>query len=226
MLTILVRTLIIYTLLILTMRFMGKRQLGELEVSDLVTTLLLSEIASLPIGNPDIPLSHAVLPILTLTSLEVVLSGALLKIPLLKSIFSIRPAILVKDGKPDRATLRDMRISSEELLSQLRQKDVVDPSEVAYAILEPNGQVSVIKRASERQPTTRELGVNPPDGGMMHLIISDGAVNRRNLALSGKDEHWLEAVLRAHKLSADEVFLLMADDGGTVRIYPRRECAS
>ena len=122
MVTILIRTLIVYVALIGTMRFMGKRQLGELEISDLVTTLLLSDIATLPITNTDLPLSHALIPILTLTSLEVVLSGVLLKLPSLKRVLSVRPAILVRHGKPDRAVMRSVRVSAEELLSQLRQK--------------------------------------------------------------------------------------------------------
>ncbi len=222
MLTILIRTLIIYLSLIVIMRFMGKRQLGELEVSDLVITLLLSEIASLPITNVDIPLSHALIPLLTLTSLEVVLSGALLKIPLLKRVFSIRPAILVRGGKPDRATLRAMRISSEELFSQLRQKDVTDLRELSYAILEPNGQISVVKRATERQATTSEMGVKPTETGMMHLIICDGEVNDRNLTLAGKDDRWLAEILQAHKLTVPDIFLLTVDDSGTVRIYPNK----
>ncbi len=226
MLTILIRTLIIYLSLIFTMRFMGKRQLGELEISDLVTTLLLSEIASLPITNTDIPLSHAILPILTLTALEVLLSGALLKFPALKRLFSVRPAILVRNGKPDRRAMRSMRISSEELMSQLRQKDVTDPHDVAYAILEPNGQISVVLRDSARQATTRELGIHPAETGMMHLIIADGDINRRNLSLAGRDERWLTEILEAHGLSPSEVFLLLTDDGSKVRIYPRGERAS
>ncbi len=221
MLTILIRTLIIYGSLILTMRFMGKRQLGELEITDLVTTLLLSEIASLPITNVDIPLSHALIPILTLMALEVVLSGLQLKIPGLKRVFSVRPAILVRNGKPDRAAMRAMRISAEELFSQLRQKDVTDPSELAYAILEPSGQISVIKRATERQPTTREMGVNPPETGMMHLIIADGRVNSDNLARAGRDRRWLAEILGAHRLAEEEVFLLLVDDSGGTRIVPR-----
>lgn len=225
MITILIRTLIIYASLIITMRFMGKRQLGELEISDLVTTLLLSEIASLPITNTEIPLSHALIPILTLTALEVVLSGALLKIPVLKRVFSIRPAVLVRHGKPDRAVLRSMRISSDELMSQLRQKDVSDPNEVEYAILEPNGQISVVKRAVARQATTRELGINPPEAGMMHLIVADGVVNERNLTMAGKDERWLNEILASRKMTLPEIFLLMVDDGGTVRVYPQRERA-
>ena len=149
-----------------------------------------------------------------------------MKIPLLKRVLAIRPAILVRDGKPDRAALRSVRISSEELLSQLRQKDVTDPHEVAYAILEPNGQISVVKRATARQATTQELGVTPTECGMMHLVLCDGVVNSRNLSMAGKDERWLSEILGAHKLTPDDVFLLMVDDAGTVRIYPQTERAS
>ncbi len=226
MLTILIRTLIIYLSLIMTMRFMGKRQLGELEISDLVTTLLLSEVASLPLTNTDIPLSHALIPILTLTSLEVLLSGLILKFPSLKRLLSIRPAILIRYGKPDRTVMQQMRISSEELLSQLRLKDVVDFREVAYAILEPNGQISVIKQAAAQQPTAAEFGISTTETGMMHLIISDGTVNLRNLQLSGKSETWLSSVLSAHGLAVSDVFLLLTDDAGGVRIYPRKERVS
>ena len=102
MLTILLRTLIIYLTLVVTMRVMGKRQLGDLEVSELVTTLLLSEVASLPITNQDIPLAFAIVPVLTLMSLEVLLSGLLLHVPVLKKALSVRPTILIRHGKPNR----------------------------------------------------------------------------------------------------------------------------
>lgn len=221
MITILIRTLIIYVSLIMIMRFMGKRQLGELEISDLVTTLLVSEIASLPLTNTDVPLSHAILPILVLTSLEVLLSGAQIKIPLLKKLFSIRPAILIRHGVPDRAVMRSVRVSSEELLSQLRQKDVTDPHEVEYAILEPNGQISVVKRAREQPPTLEQLDMNVPERGMMHMVICDGKINTRNLTLAGKDERWLEAYLLTKRTRADDVFLLLVDDSGKTRLYSR-----
>ena len=181
MLTILLRTLIIYLTLVVTMRVMGKRQLGELEVSELVTTLLLSEVASLPITNQDIPLAFAIVP-----------------------------------------AMKKSRISAEELFSHLRQKGVSDPDQVEYAIAEPNGQLSVALRATERQATTRELGVDPPEPGIMHLIIHDGVINDRNLTLAGRDRRWLDQLLAAHRLTPDRVFLLLTDDGGTVRILPRR----
>ena len=221
MITIFIRTLIVYFFLIATMRFMGKRQLGELEISDLVTTLLLSDIATLPITNTDIPLSHALIPILTLTSLELALSGLLLKLPLLKRVLSVRPAILVKHGKPDSAAMETARVSAEELLSQLRQKDIADPSEVEYAILEPNGQISIIKKASQKEATAADLGLSPDERGMMHLLVCDGKINQRNLTLAGWDEARLFRELTRRKIKLPDVFLLLADDRGRVALYPR-----
>ena len=221
MVTILIRTLVVYFFLIATMRFMGKRQLGELEISDLVTTLLLSDIATLPITNTDIPLSHALIPILTLTSLEVVLSGLLLKIPVFKKILSVRPAILVRHGKPDSSAMASVRVSAEELLSQLRQKDVSDPSEVEYAILEPNGQISIVKKTAQREATAADLGLAPDERGMMHLLVCDGRINRSNLSLAGWDEARLFRELTKRQTKLSDVFLLLADDGGRVALYPR-----
>ena len=221
MVTILIRTLIVYFSLIATMRLMGKRQLGELEISDLVTTLLLSDIATLPITNTDIPLSHALIPILTLTSLELALSGLLLKIPFLKKILSVRPTILVKHGKPDSNAMASARVSAEELLSQLRQKDVADPTELEYAILEPNGQISIVKKAAQKEATAADLGLSPDERGMMHLLVCDGRINRRNLSLAGWDEARLFRELTKQKVELPDVFLMLADDGGRVALYPR-----
>ena len=219
MTVIFVRTLIIYSLLIMIMRFMGKRQLGELEIADLVTTLLISEVASLPLTDRNIPLTHALVPVLTLMALEVLLSWGLLKIPFLKKILSVRPALLVRNGVPDRKVMASVRVSSEELMSQLRQKDVSDLSEVEYAILEPNGQISVILRSADRPATPRDLGIKTAEAGMMHLVISDGQIYPRNLALAGKDAAWLETFLKTHGVTAKEVFLLLVDDRGEARLH-------
>ena len=220
---ILFRTLIIYVCLMAAMAFMGKRQLGELELSELITALLLSEVASLPITNQDIPLSHALLPILTLISLEVLLSGLLLKLPFLKKLLGVRPAILIHHGKMDRDAMRNIRISADELLSQLRLKDVTDPSDVEYAILEPNGQISVILSTKARPATTQEMGLELKEHGIMHLLVTDGKVNQKNLPLAGKDMRWLEKYLKEKKVAMDEVFLLLADDGGRVSLQTRKK---
>ena len=222
MVTILLRTLIIYVCLIATLRFMGKRQLGELEVSELVTTLLLSEIASLPITNQDIPIAYALIPILTLVALEVVLSSLLLKWPWLKKALSTRPAFLIDRGKLDAKMLRSVRISIDEFMSQLRQKDVFDLDEVEYAILEPNGQISIVPKAKARTVTLSDLDLHPKEHGMMHLIIVDGVVNQRNLSCIGKDLYWVDRILNEYGLRVSDVLVMTADDALTVRVISRK----
>lgn len=210
MLTVLIRTLIIYAFLLISMRFMGKRQLGELEISELVVTFLLSEIASLPITNTEIPLLHALIPVLALMALEVILSTFALKLPRLKSAISMHPALIIYEGKLLGRELLTARISIEEFLSQLRQKDIFDLAEVEYAVLEPNGQISVIsKNGSELENT------------LMHLIISDGVINHKNLELIEKNVAWLEKTLKSLRHSAKDVFLMTADRQGRVRLVRR-----
>lgn len=212
MLVILLRTLLIYGFLILIMRFMGKRQLGELEITDLVTTLLISEIASLPLTEEDIPLHHALLPILIIAGLEVGMSALLLKGPIFKRLLIPRPTILMSHGVPDRKAMKKARLSCEELLSQLRLKGVNDPQNVEYAVMESNGQISVIQSESDGGSTTLT--------GVMRLIISDGWVNRDNLRLIGRDTDWLEKYLKKRGLHARDVFMLLSDGGKVLRLYP------
>jgi uncharacterized membrane protein YcaP (DUF421 family) len=211
MLTLLIRTLLIYTILIAIMRLMGKRQLGELEITDLVTTLLISEIASLPLTEESIPLHHAVIPVLTLALLEVGASALLLKLPAVKRLLMPRPTLLLLHGVPDRTAMKKARLSCEELLSQLRLKEIYDPQDVAFAVMEPNGQISVIPEAESEGP--------PPSRGMLRLIISDGGINHGNLRLIGKDTAWLETYLKRRGYLPREVFMLLSD-GELTRLYP------
>ena len=222
LITIFVRTVLIYLLLLVTMRLMGKRQLGELEISDLITTFMLSEIAALPITNQDIPLSFAIIPILTLMCLEVFLSAALLHIPVCKRLLSTKPVLLVYKGKIQRTELRKTRISMEELLSELRQQSIVDPGQVEYAILEQNGKISVIAKAAFRQPTISEAGLTAVESGISHLLISDGKINKVNLSRYGKDEAWLEEQLSQNHIRLEDTFYFLIDDAGTVRVESKQ----
>ena len=209
MLTLLIRTLLIYAVLIAIMRLMGKRQLGELEITDLVTTLLISEIASLPLTEESIPLHHAIIPVLTLALLEVGASALLLKLPAVKRLLMPRPTLLLLHGVPDRTAMKKARLSCEELLSQLRLKEIYDPQDVAFAVMEPNGQISVIPEAEGTLPSC----------GMLRLIISDGGINHENLRSIGKDTAWLEAYLKRRGYLPRQVFMLLSD-GELTRLYP------
>ena len=214
MTTILFRTLIIYVILIAIMRLMGKRQIGELEVTDLVTTLLISEIASLPITNQEIPLAYAVIPMTTLLILEVFSSMVLIRFPKLKNVVSARPTVIINRGRLDQRALRDLRISLDELMSEIRQSGVTDLSLVECAILEKNGKLTVLPKARFLPPTAEDLDVDVGDDGLMHIVYSNGAFSRAGLSLIGKDRFWVENQLKRRGLSLSELFCVTANENG------------
>ena len=142
------------------MRLMGKRQIGQLEVTDFVTTLLLSEIATLPLEDPDIPIINALIPMITLLTFEVVSSTILCRTPRLKNLFSSRPGFLIRNGKLEQKEMIKNRISPDELMSELRQNGYTELSEVAYAIIEQDGTLTVIPRSENRAVTPKDININ------------------------------------------------------------------
>ncbi len=214
MLTILFRTFVVYVTLIATMRIMGKRQLGELEISELVTTLLISEIASLPIVDQDIPVLHAIIPLVTILTLEVILSVILLKIPRLKNLASARPSVLIRHGKIDQGEMRRIRISIDELISEIRQSGLGSIAQVDYAILEQNGKISIIPRKSAQPPDAAALGLDPQENGIVHVLIADGVINQYNMKLFFFTDKRLEQELQKRRKKLADIFFLGIDDGG------------
>ena len=206
MASVIARTLIIYVLLSFSLKVMGKRQLGELDVTELVSTLLVSEIASLPIDDPDLPLLNAILPILFILSLEVLLSTIKNKSEKLKRKIEGEPVYIIYKGRLLQKALRDNRISVNELMSEIRAQGIGDISEVNYAILEQNGSLSVL---------------NKSDGNISHPIIIDGEVNRSALKSNGFDDNWLRARLDESRVSKKNVFLMTVDDEGKIYIIER-----
>lgn len=218
MLQIFIRTVLIYVFLIITMRVMGKRQLGELDVGELVITILLSDIASLPITNPEKPILSALIPIATLAILEILTSTLILRSAFVKKLLSSKPSILISHGRLDKSALKKARISIEDLVSQMRQNGLYDLSEVDYAILEENGKMSIIPKARNRQPDMKDLNLATEDSGVMHILISDGIINTHGLNILNKNRNWLLAILKDHSLTAHEVFCLTCNDSGKIYI--------
>lgn len=219
---ILIRTVIIYIVLVGAMRLMGKRQLGQLEVSDLVSTLLLSEIAALPIENHSIPLIYAIIPIILVLAAEVFSAALLSRFPALKDILSTRPTVLVKQGIPQEMALRRARISADELMVALRRAGSTDLSSVAYAILEQDGSVSVIPTAPEKPATASDIGASPAENGIYHILVENGKINRHGLDAANKNERWVGQFLITADCRIDDVFLLLADDGGNLRFFKKQ----
>lgn len=214
MTTILIRTLIVYIALIVTMRLMGKRQIGELEVTDLVTTLLISEIASLPITNQEIPVLFAIIPMVLLLVLEVFSSFILIRFPRLKKFVSASPTVIIQNGKLQQEALQDLRLSMEELMSEIRQQGLTDPEQIECAILEKNGKLTVIPKALQATPTVEQLGLQPSNDALMHVVFSNGAYSKEGLALIGKERRWVEKQLLRRGLDIKELFCVMANERG------------
>ena len=203
MTSIVARTLIIYIFLSFMLRIMGKRQLGELEVSELVSTLLVSEIASLPIDNPDIPLLNAIIPIALIVSIEVILSTIKNKSERLKKTIEGEPEYIIYKGRLLQNALRDNRMSVNELLSQLRAQGVGSIDEVYYAAVEKSGSLSVLKRG---------------ETDLAHTIIIDGSIIEENLNSLGYNEIWLEKRLKERSAKRGDIFLMTVTDDGQIGI--------
>ena len=216
------RTLLIYFVLTVTMRLMGKRQIAQLEITDLVTTILISEIASLPLTDKSIPLLHAIIPILSLLSFEVLTSYLLARNPKIKGLLSARPAVLIQDGVISQKAMGRARISADELISELRQNGVSDPAQVRYAILEQNGKISVILY-QRYQPVTPDIQkAEIEEEGLFHIIIDKGVVNSHSLAELKLSEKELSLLLKKEKKKKEEIYLMLMNDKKEHRILPTR----
>ena len=221
MTTIFIRTIIIYVVLLTSMRLMGKRQLGELEISDLITTLLVSEIASLPITDTNIPVSHAIIPIIVLLSLEVSISTLLSKFPKIKFIFSVRPSTIIRNGNICKKSLEDSRLSFDELFSQLRQQGYDDISQIEYAILEQNGNLTVIPKAKYKPLSPDTIGIKVEETGLFHIIIEHGKINAHGLKQIGYTTEKLKRTLSRLGYTPEDIYLMMINDANETRIIPK-----
>ena len=217
------RTIFLYVFITVVIRLMGKRQVGELEMSELVTTLLLSQIASLPIEEPEIPIPHVILPVLFIVAVEIVITFAKSRINCLKRIFEPRPSFLIDRGRIDQREMAKMRITIGELLSEVRQQGYRDVGEVYYAILEENGKFSIIPRSDCEPVTPRDLGHTPRETGCALPIIQDGVIDKEALAHVGRGEEWLCEICRERGTLPSEVFLLTMDDSGSILLTEKEK---
>ena len=223
MITIILRTVFLYFLVLFVIRLMGKRQIGELQTSEFIITVLLSEIASAPVTNADLPLTRAIVPVLVLLALELSISAALLHSDFLKRIFYGSPSVLIARGKISIREMRKNRMEMDELLSELRQCGISDPADVEYAILEENGRLSVFPTAENAPLTPKDMNLKKKETGIAHVCLIDGRVIDRNLALAGWTRERLDAELKQRGLSAPEVFVFTVDDGGKITCVKKED---
>ena len=217
MFTGLIRTIILYIFIIIGIRLMGKRQVGELEPSELVLSLIIADLASVPMQDYGIPLLTGILPILALLAMTMILSVLTMKSVRFRALMCGRPSIVIRDGLLDQREMARNRLTIDELLEELRAKGYTDPATVKYAILETNGQLSVLPYANQKPPTAQQLQVSAEESGLPLVVISDGRLLEHNLRALGRDRKWLDQRLEERGCSGLEaVFLLLVDQTGSI----------
>ena len=200
------RTAFLYLVLIASVRLMGKRQVGQMEPAEFVVTMLVANLASIPMQDDGIPLFSGLVPILTVLGAELVLSTASMWSIALRRVLCGKPVILIENGHILQDNLRRTRITVDELTGHLRLKDVMDLKTVQYAILETNGDLSVFLYPADRPATAKEAGIQADRQDLPVTLIDDGRLLRKNLPLAKKDENWVQRVLRSHNTTIKQTF--------------------
>lgn len=215
----LIRTLILYAIVIVSMRIMGKRQIGEMQASELVVTLMISDLAALPMQETGIPIMNGIVPILALVFIEIILSFAMLKWPYIRKIISGRPVVVIKDGVPIQKAMREIRFANDDLLEELRKNGVFDISTVGCAMVETDGKLSIYLKA-EQQPLTAETAkIKTEEKGITAAVVSDGIISEFGLSLCGKDTKWLEKTLKEEKTDIERIYLMTCDKSGKYDLF-------
>lgn len=207
----LIRTLFLYAFIILAIRIMGKRQISELQTSELVVTLLISDIAAIPMQNTGQPLVSGFIPILVLISLEILISAIMVKNSAFRKFICGKPIILINNGKIDQTQMRKLRMTTEDLFEQLRLLDIFSIRDIEYAIVETNGKMSVFKKPDKQEITPSMLSIKSPDSGMETSVISDGEILDSSLSICGVTKDWIYGVLKGQNLEIKDVFIMTAN---------------
>lgn len=221
------RTILLYFAVVFGLRLSGKRQLGELSTSEFAVTILVSEVASIPLQDAAVPLFNGIVPLLTLVCLEVLLATLCRISSRARRVLCGNPCIIIKNGKIDQKMLKDLRLSIEDVLEALRLAGAAKISDIRYAIVETNGQLSVMLKAEAQPVVPSQINLHPTEAGVPYILISNGTVIQKNLLALGKNEDWLLAQCkRQHCSSFSEVFLFTLDDSGNQFIQAVQKGAS
>ncbi len=207
----LIRTIILYVIIIFSMKMMGKRQISDLQTSELVITIMISNIAAIPMEDSAQPLLGSLIPIAVLICCEIFVSYMMMKNSKIRQLICGKPIIVISEGKIQQDALKYLRISTEDLFEQLRQSDVFTLEDAWFAIMETNGNLSVLKKSNKQPPDADALGISPPQEKFDAVVVNDGIVSDCSLSVCGLDKHWLEKTLKSEKVKVKDIFIMTAN---------------
>lgn len=205
MLIITIRTILLYLLIVFSLRLMGKKQLGELQPSELVTTIMVSNIATLALEEVSVPMLMGVVPILMIVSLDVIMSGITLKSLRIRRLVSGSARVIISDGVIDQKEMKNLRYTIDDVTEAMREQGIFDISQVQYAIVETNGKINFLQKESPPK--------NPPE-----IIVKDGKINTDGLSRTNLGEGWVKKILKENGTEISSVFIMSADSDGKYQI--------
>ena len=209
-----IRTLILYFTVICVVRLMGKRQIGELQPSELVITLLLSEIIAMPMENNDIPLISTIIPVMILVTLEIITSAISMKSLKFRFLVQGHPIIIIRNGVLQQKEMKKLRLTIDDVLESLRQKDIFDISLVAYGIIETNGKMSVMLKPDYETVTNKNAEIKVQDSGIPCVVITDGQIERSSFGDCNMTDEKLKKIIKKQNIDVSNTLLMTLDKSG------------
>lgn len=220
---VLIRACILYVVITFSLRLMGKRQLGELQPSELVVTILISNIASIPVEDSSIPMLMGIVPIFTLVCLDVIVSAIMLRSPRFRRVIIGSPRIIISEGVIQQSEMKRLRYTVDDLVEAMREQQIFDIGEVYYAIVETTGKINFMQKTDMQNARRCDVSGRGSTDDPPSVIIRDGLEDTEQMQLLGLGKGWLYAKLREHNVSAKDVFLMTADKKGSVNIIKKQE---
>ncbi len=222
MAVVLIRACILYVIITLSLRLMGKRQLGELQPSELVVTILISNIAAIPVEDSSVPMLMGVVPILTLVSLDVIVSAIMLKFPKFRKLIIGSPRVIMSEGVIMQKEMKRLRYTVDDLVEAMREEQIFDINEIYYAIVETTGKIHFLKKKDYQNAEKADIGCGGSSSDPPAVIIRDGREDEEQLNSMGLGMGWLRQQLREQQLGIKDVFLMTADRNGQNTIIKRQ----
>lgn len=218
-----IRTVLLYVLIVFAVRIMGKRQLSELQPSELVVTLIIADIASIPMEDNSRPLLSGLVPMLILVAMEIIVSVLMMKIPKFRKIICGSPVMIIENGKLMQKEMKRLRITTEDLCVQLRQQGVFSLNDVEYCIAETNGNLSVLQKPSKRNPAAEDLNISIKDTGIETVIVNDGEFLNNSLRLSNTNTKQILKILKKENIKLNEIFIMTYNNAGDYKIIKKEK---
>ncbi|MDE5670854.1 MAG: DUF421 domain-containing protein [Eubacterium sp.] len=218
----LIRAVIIYITVIISMRIMGKRQIGELKPHELVITVLVSQVASIPLEDNSMPLANMFVPILIFVSFEIIVSVISMKSLNFRNLIQGRPMFVIKDGKVNEKQMKRLRFTMDDLIDAIRQKDVFDISTVQDAVIETNGSISVLQKAEEAPVTPKQLKLSVDENSTPIAVVIDGKPVTEYFSTEKVKNSKIELIVNNEKKDIKDIMLLTIDESGNTYLIPKR----